>query len=342
MSPDTLAVIWFVLLGFLLIGYAVLDGFDLGVGMLHPIVAKSDVERRLFLNSIGPLWDGNEVWLVTFGGALFAAFPPVYATVFSGFYAALMLLLLALIVRAVSIEFRSKRPEPRWRRFWDWCFAAGSFAASLLFGVAVGNAMLGIPLDEAGDATLAFVDLLNPYGLLVGGLTAATFCLHGGIFLWLKLEGELRDRLRHWLWRGFGAFLLLYLFATIFTLILLPNATTNFARFPAAFVVVVVDVVAIVNIPRCLYWQKPGEAFISSAVGIAGLVALFGLALFPNLVTANNDPTLSLTAFNAASSPRTLGNMLIVAAVGMPLVLTYTVVVYRVFRGKVRLSEHSY
>jgi cytochrome d ubiquinol oxidase subunit II len=338
----TLCVIWFVLEGVLLTGYAVLDGFDLGVGILHPFVARTNDERRIAMNSIGPLWDGNEVWLVTFGGALFAAFPDAYATVFSGFYSAFMLLLFALIFRAVSIEFRSKVASPRWRRFWDLSFFGGSALATLLYGVAVGNAILGIPLDERGDFTGTLLDQLGPYPLLVGAMTVALFAMHGGLFLYLKTEGAFQDRLRDWMWRSWGLFLVCYMLATMYTLALVPRATANFERWPWAAAVVVVNVLAVANIPRCLHWGRPGQAFASSCVVIATLTLLFGLALYPNLVAASNVPANSVTIFSAASSPKTLTIMLIIAAVGMPFVLAYTAIIYWTFRGKVRLDDHSY
>jgi len=342
MSWETLCVIWFVLEGVLLAGYAVLDGFDLGVGILHPFVPRTDHEKRVTLNSIGPLWDGNEVWLVTFGGALFAAFPEAYATVFSGFYVAFMVLLVALIFRAVSLEFRSKMGSGGWRRFWDWSFFSGSAAATLLFGVAVGNAMRGLPLDEAGNFTGTILDQLNPYSLLVGLMTVALFAMHGGLFLYLKTEGDLQQRLRGWMWRSWGIFLTLFLFTTIFTLMTIPRATANFERMPWTLVAVIVTVLALANIPRCLYLQRTGQAFVSSGLVIIGLVGLFGVALYPNLVTAINDPAHSVTIFTAASSAKTLSIMLLIAALGMPFVLAYTAVIYWTFRGKVDLGEHSY
>jgi len=338
----TLCVIWFVLEGVLLTGYAILDGFDLGVGILHPFVARTNDERRIAMNSIGPLWDGNEVWLVTFGGALFAAFPEAYATVFSGFYSAFMLLLFALIFRAVSMEFRSKVERPRWRRFWDWSFFGGSALATLLFGVAVGNAILGIPLDERGNFTGTLLDQLGPYPVLVGLMTVAMFAMHGGLFLYLKTEGAFQERLRDWMWRSWGVFLVAYMLTTMYTLALVPRSTANFERWPWAALVVVVNVLAIANIPRCLHWGRPGRAFVSSCVTIATLTLLFGLALYPNLVTASNDPARSVTIFSAASSPKTLTIMLIIALIGMPFVLAYTGIIYWTFRGKVRLDEHSY
>jgi cytochrome bd ubiquinol oxidase subunit II len=334
--------IWFLMLGALLAGYAVLDGFDLGVGILH-LLAPTDHDRRLFLNSIGPIWDGNEVWLVVFGGALFAAFPEAYATVFSGFYLALIALLFALIFRAVSIEFRSKMHSPGWRHAWDYGFFGASLLASLLFGVAVGNAMLGIPLDQDGVFTGRFSDLLHPYALLAGLVVVAMFAMHGAIFLYLKLpHGSTRDIVKGWMWHTWGSFLVLYILGTIYTVARVPRALANFERFSWAGAVVLISVLAIANIPRSVHQDKPVQAFASSTITIGSLVVLFGLALYPNLVTANNDPALSLTVFNAASSPRSLWNMLVFAMIGMPFVGVYTAIIYRAFWGRVRLGDHSY
>ncbi len=209
-SRDLLAYLWFVLLAVLLTGYAILDGFDLGVGILHPFVAKTDHERRLVMNSIGPLWDGNEVWLVTFGGALFAAFPEAYATVFSGFYLPFMLLLCALILRAVSLEFRSKVQSMRWRKVWDLLFFVGSTLATFLFGVAVGNMMLGVPLDEDHEYVGSMQHLLNPYALAVGLMAIFAFAMHGAIYLFLKTEGELQSRMKPVMWRMYFVFVVFY------------------------------------------------------------------------------------------------------------------------------------
>jgi len=335
-------IIWFALLGVLLAGYAVLDGFDLGVGILHPL-ARTDRDRRIFLNSIGPLWDGNEVWLVTFGGAMFAAFPNAYATVFSGFYTAFMLLLCALIFRAVSIEFRSKRPERWWRSLWDYAFCGASTLAALLFGVAVGNVMQGIALNESGDYTGGFFDLLGPYPLLVGLMTVALFAMHGSIYLYLKTEGELRQIVYPALWHTFGTFLVLYMLATVFTLVRVPHAIENFESLPAAWLVVVLNILAIANIPRAIFLKRPGYAFASSCCTVAALVCLFGIALFPNMVISSVNPAEhSLTLYNAASSEKTLWLMFGIAVVGMPIVIAYTAIVYWTFRGKVELGKFSY
>jgi cytochrome d ubiquinol oxidase subunit II len=333
--------LWFVLLGVLLAGYAVLDGFDLGVGILHP-VAKTDEERRILLNSIGPIWDGNEVWLVTFGGAMFAAFPEAYATVFSGYYFAFMAVLGALIFRAVSIEFRSKFPSAIWRKVWDGVFCTSSFLATLVFGVAVGSAMTGIPLDERGVFRGSFSEQIELYSLLTGVMTVAMFAMHGAIYLCLKTEGPLQERVFRWAWRGYFAFLAIYLLDTIVTLVQVPRATANFEHFPWAAIVVVLNLLAIANIPRCLRQGRFGGAFVSSACTIAGLVFLFGVALFPNLVTSNPAEANSLTIYNAASSATTLKIMSVIALIGMPFVLAYTIVVYWTFRGTVKLDKHSY
>ena len=336
-----LNALWFILLGVLLTGYAILDGFDLGVGIVH-LAAKKDEERRILMNSIGPLWDGNEVWLVTFGGALFAAFPHAYATVFSGFYTAFMILLFALIFRAVSMEFRSKHDSPAWRAFWDVSFCVASALATFLFGVAVGNAMRGMPIGSDMEFQGTFWSLLHPYALLVGAFAVATFAMHGSIYLHLKTEGELQQRIREWTWRTFGIFLVFYLFTTIYTLADLPLATANFRLHPQAWLVVVLNVLAIANIPRAIHLRRPGYAFASSCATIAALTFLFGVALFPDLIHSTLDPDWSLTVYNAASSPKTLAIMATIAALGMPFVLAYTSVVYWVFRGKVQLGKFSY
>ncbi|MEP0814609.1 MAG: cytochrome d ubiquinol oxidase subunit II [bacterium] len=336
-----LNLIWFVLLGVLLTGYAILDGFDLGVGILH-LFAKGDTERRIFMNAIGPVWDGNEVWLVTFGGALFAAFPEAYATAFSGFYIPFMILLFALIFRAVAMEFRSKENMTWWRKTFDRAFFAASLVATLLFGVAVGNMMLGIPIGPGFEYEGTMLDLLRPYALLVGLFTVSLFAMHGAIYLYLKTEGALQMRVRRWIWRAFFVFLLFFATTTAVTLIHVPTALYNFTHFPWAWIVVALTALAIANIPRCIHFDKPGWAFVSSACTIAAMVFLFGIAVFPDMILSSLDPEYSLTIYNAASSEKTLGIMLVIAAVGMPIVLAYTSIIYYIFRGKVKIDRFSY
>jgi cytochrome d ubiquinol oxidase subunit II len=336
-----LNTLWFILLGVLLAGYAVLDGFDLGVGIMH-LGAKGDRERRVFMNSIGPLWDGNEVWLVTFGGALFAAFPEAYATAFSSFYLPFMVLLFALIFRAVSLEFRGKRESAGWRSFWDCSFCIASLVAAVLFGVAVGNAIMGLPIGPDGEFAGSLLDLLRPYAMLVGLLTASLFAMHGSIYLYMKTEGELQEKVRGWMWSTFGIFMTLYMLTTVFTLTRVPDAAWNFDLQPWTWIIVVVNVLAVANIPRAIHLGKPAHAFFSSALTIAALVALFGTVLFPNLIVSSIHPTFSLTIYNAASSAKTLAIMRNIAFIGMPFVVIYTAVVYGVFRGKVEIGKASY
>ena len=336
-----LHLLWFVLLGILLAGYAILDGFDLGVGMLH-LAARNERERRLMINSIGPIWDGNEVWLVTFGGAMFAAFPMAYATVFSGFYLAFMALLFALIFRAVSIEFRSKRESAAWKSFWDGAFFASSLLATFLFGVAAGNALHGIPVDAHGCYTGSFLDLIRPFPILVGLLTVSFAIMHGAIYLYLKTEEALQQVIHRWVWRGFGLALVCYLLTTIFTLAFMPQSVRNFNEHSWSWAVVVLTVLAFANIPRAIFLGRPFYAFLSSSATILALVFLFSFTLYPNLVVSSISPEFSLTIYNAASTPRTLKTMTVIALIGMPFVLCYTAVIYWAFRGKVRLSEHSY
>jgi cytochrome d ubiquinol oxidase subunit II len=337
-----LHLVWFVLLGALLAGYAILDGFDLGVGILHPL-ARTDEERRLAMNSIGPIWDGNEVWLVTFGGALFAAFPEAYATIFEAFYTAFMALLFCLIFRAVSLEFRGKVQSATWRRMWDGAFFTSSLAATLLFGVAVGNGLAGVPLDERGQFAGSFLTLLKPYPLLVGAMTVAMFAVHGALFLHLKTEGRMQRMFDRWIWHTWGIFLVLWTLTTMATLLFIPGAKPNFEQAPWSAGVVVLNVLAVANIPRAAFNKRIGQAFLSSCTTIACQVVLVGVALFPNLVAASNagdGAVRSLTIYNAASSERTLWIMFIIAMIGMPLVATYTGIVYWTFRGKAQADGY--
>jgi len=332
---------WFALIGVLFIGYAILDGFDLGVGALH-LLGRTDDERRVILNSIGPVWDGNEVWLITGGGALFAAFPHVYATAFSGFYTAFILLLLVLIFRAVAIEFRSKRKSRTWRSMWDTAFSLSSMVIALLAGVALGNVVQGVPIGPDKEYAGDFLRLINPYALLVGVTTLSLFVMHGSIYLILKTEGDLQGRIRGWAKKAVGAFIVLYIVLTAVTLTTVPHMTERFRDVPALLILPVLTVLAIANIPREVTHAREFRAFLSSGATIAGLLALFGIGLYPTILISSTAAEFSLNIYNAASSERTLRIMLIIAAIGMPFVLAYTISIYWVFRGKVKLESMSY
>jgi cytochrome bd ubiquinol oxidase subunit II len=336
-----LNTIWFILVAVLFTGYAVLDGFDLGVGALH-LFAKKDMDRRILINSIGPVWDGNEVWLVTGGGALFAAFPGVYATAFSGFYLALYLLLAALIFRAVAIEFRSKRPELWWRQMWDVSFSVGSILSALLIGTALGNLAWGVPIDADGEFGGSFLGLLTPYPLLVGVTTVALFMMHGSIYGVLKTEGELHDKLRGWAMNSIIFFVICATTTTMATLLYATHIAARVHDNPWLFTLVLANMLAIANIPREFHRGNDGMAFLSSCAVIITLMALFAIDAFPNLIYSLPHPENSLSIYNAASSPKTLGIMLIIAGIGVPVVITYTVCIYWIFRGKVKMNHMSY
>ncbi len=336
-----LNLIWYFLIGILLIGYAILDGFDLGVGALH-LFSSGDTERRTLMNSIGPVWDGNEVWLVTAGGALFAAFPHAYATAFSGFYIPFMLLLCALIFRAVALEFRSKEEMKWWRQLWDVSFSVASIVASILFGVAVGNLIVGLPIGPNMEFEGTLLDLLKPYPLVVGIFNLSLFMMHGSIYLYLKTSGELQEKVKGWIYKTFFFFLAMYVVTTLFTLTTYPGMIENFQTLWWAWIVALLTALAVANIPRALHLNLPFRAFISSACVVAGLVFLFGIGIFPDMIVSSIDSTYSLNAYNAASSQRTLKIMLIIALMGMPFVVAYTASIYWIFRGKVDIDKYSY
>ena len=333
--------IWFVLVGVLFTGYVILDGFDLGVGSLH-LFTKTDEERRLMLNAIGPVWDGNEVWLVTGGGALFAAFPEVYATVFSGFYLAFVLLLFALIFRGVAIEFRSKRPEAWWRQTWDVLFSIGSVLSSFLIGVATGNIVWGVPLDVDHEFAGTFLGLLNPYSLLLGVTAVALFAMHGAIYVVMKTEGEMEARARGWIRNTIIFFILSYAITTMATLLYIPRMTKPLQDHPWLFIVPLAAILAIANVPREIHLGREFRAFLSSCGAMIALMTLFGIGMYPNLVFCHTDVANSLNIYNSASSQKTLGIMFVIACIGVPIVLTYTVCIYWIFRGKVKLEPTSY
>lgn len=338
----SLEVIWYLIIVASIIFYAMLDGFDLGVGCLH-LFAKKDVERRTLLNAIGPLWDGNEVWLVIVGGALFAGFPEVFATVFSAFYDFVMLLLFGLIFRAVSIEFRSKHESKKWRQNWDVAFSVASFLIAFGLGLVMGNIVQGIPLDHNKDFVGNFVTFLNPYAFLFGLTSVTLFTMHGSIFLAMKTEGAFHQEVRTWVSWTIPLFFVFYLLLTVASFLWVPHMTLRMREEPWFFIVPLAAFVAILNIPRQIRKQNDGWAFLSSCAAITLLLSLYAIGTFPVIVRSSLNPIEnSIYIANAASSPLTLKILLIIVAIGLPLVLGYGAYIYRIFRGKVKLDPHSY
>lgn len=333
---------WFIIVCILFTGYAVLDGFDLGAGPLL-LLTKGDHDRRIILNAIGPIWNGNEVWLVTGGGALFAAFPNAYATIFSGFYDAFMPLLAALIFRAAAIEFRGQHPGPRWRATWDLLFAASSVLSALLLGAAVGNLAWGIPLDANHEFVGTFFTLLRPYPLCVGLTTVALFVMHANLYLIMKSPGELEQRLIRWTRITVPAYIACFIAMNAATIFTCPHIREAISARPVLLSCAFVACLAVTfNIRRQIRKGNEGWAFISSSLSIITLMFLFAAAIYPRIVISTPEIANSLDIYNASSTGKSLQFMLIVAAIGVPLVLTYTFAIYRVFRGKVVLTEHSY
>lgn len=342
MDESWMALLWYLIVGVAVVFYVVLDGFDLGVGLLH-LFAKKDHDRRIFLNAIGPVWDGNEVWLIIVGGALFAGFPHVYATLFSGFYNLCMLFLCGLIFRAVAIEFRSKHPSLKWRSLWDLVFAIASMIIAFGIGLILGNLIEGLPLNAEGDFVGTFSIFFRPYSVLIGLFTCSLLLMHGAIFLAMKTEGELHDQLRIWTKRAIFVFFGFFVLTTIVTWICFPYMTASIREKPALWLIAVVAVLSILNVLRAFDRNRDGWAFCSSCLGIVCLFLLFGLGTFPNLVRSSIDPgQFSLSFHNSASSPLTLKALLIMVLIGVPLVLAYGFIIYRIFRGKVRIGPTSY
>lgn len=325
-----LNTVWFGLITVLFVGFFFLEGFDYGVGGLLPIVGKDDRERRIVINSIGPFWDGNEVWLITAGGAMFAAFPHWYATLFSGFYLALVLMLFALIVRGVAFEFRSKVENPAWRRTWDWAIVFGSFVPALLWGVAVANLLHGVPVDQKKNFVGGFFDLLGPYALLGGVAFVSLFLLHGALFLNLRTEGVVRERARAAaarLWLPTVALVVVFVVASYF-------ATDIFARLgPVAFALLAA--VALLASGALLRSGREGWAFAMTGLTVALATVMAFAGMFPRVLISSLNPDWSLTIYNASSSPYTLQVMTIVAVCFVPIVLAYQGWSYWVFRKRV-------
>jgi cytochrome d ubiquinol oxidase subunit II len=361
----TLKIIWWLFVGVLLIGFALMDGFDLGVGILLPFVGKTDAQRRVLLNSVGPTWEGNQVWLITAGGALFAAWPMVYAAAFSGFYWAMLLVLFALFFRPVGFEYRGKIQDPRWRAAWDWGLFAGGFVPALVFGVAFGNLLQGVPLqyDEFVRPTYtgSFWGLLNPFALLAGIVSLAMIVMHGAVYLQMRTEGEIAVRAKKAA-RLFGTiFMIAFALAGIwqaygiegYRIVSMPDPNTVFGplaksveRAGGAWMqnyshyswMILAPVLAFGGGILAILLSgasRPGIAFVCSAAALAGVILTAGFSMFPFVIPSSTNPNVSLTAFDATSSHRTLSLMFLAVVVFLPIVLAYTGWVYRVLRGKI-------
>lgn len=327
-----LSTLWFILVAVLFIGYFTLEGFDFGVGMLLPVLAKDEKERRVMYNTVGPVWDGNEVWVLTAGGAIFAAFPEWYATLFSGFYLALLLILVALIVRNLAFDYRGKKDDDTWRARWDWALIIGSFLPALLWGVAFANIVAGVPIDENKEYTGTLLTLLNPFGLLGGLVTLTLFLTHGAMFIALKTDGEIRGRARA---LSIKLGLVAAVLAVIFLLWTLVKI--DFKVGPLLFFVIAA--VALLGGIFMATKARDGWAFTGTFVTIAFAIAGLFWALFPNVMPSTTDPAFSLTTANASSSHHTLVVMTIVAAIFTPLVLIYQSWTYWVFSKRITVAH---
>ncbi|MDG4787054.1 cytochrome d ubiquinol oxidase subunit II [Micromonospora sp. WMMD1102] len=326
-----LPTVWFLLIAVLFTGYFVLEGFDFGVGILLPVLGRDDRERRVLINTIGPVWDGNEVWLITAVGGLFAAFPAWYASLLSGFYLPFLLVLLALIFRGVAFEYRHKRPEPRWKARWDLAIFLGSLLPAALWGVVLGNLLRGVPLDARGDHTGGLLDLLHPYALLGGATTTALFVTHGAVFLALKTTGEIRVRAGRLAARAAGVT------AAVTAAFLAASLTLR--HTPAAVALAAAAGIALAGTLAATRVRREGWAFTGTAAAIGLTVATAFAALFPTVLPSTADPAGTLTIHNAASSPYTLTMMTWVAALFTPVVLGYQGWTYGVFRKRIGVGN---
>lgn len=333
--------LWFLVIGGLFTGYGILDGFDLGAGALH-LFFKKEESRRIAINAVGPVWDGNEVWLVIGGGALFAGFPIMYGTLFSAMYIPFILFLAFIIFRAVSIEFRSKEPMKWWRKMWDISYSISSAMLALLLGVVMGNILQGIAIGPNYIFSGSWLEFLNPYALLVGLTTLALMTMHGAIYLVMKTEGKLYERVNQLLWKAIFLFLFFFVVITVYTLGYIPHLSDRFFNNPLLFTVPVLMFLSIANIPRLVHKRKFFMAFIFSSLTVSFLLILVAIELYPIMLISTVSPEYNLTVYNASSSDKSLGIMLTMAAIGTPLVIFYTLFVYKTFRGKVRLDETSY
>ncbi len=335
---------WFLIVGALFSGYAILDGFDFGAGAWHLFFRKEE-SRRIALNAVGPVWDGNEVWLVIGGGALFAGFPVMYATMLSAMYVPFMLFLVFIIFRAVSIEFRSKEEMKWWRRVWDISYSFSSIMLAFLLGVVLGNVLGGIAIGENYYYQgRGFWEFLNPYAIMTGVTTLALMMTHGAIYLLLKTEGRMYAKLTYLLKSGMIFFMVCFGIITMYTLIYLPHLSDKFQNNPVLFAIPLLTFLSIANVPRLASKRKYEQAFIFSSITISLLLILVAVELYPEILLSTIDQAHNIDIYNAASSDRSLRIMLTIVAIGIPLAVGYTVFVYNTFRGKVKLDEpgHQY
>ncbi len=366
---EFLRLVWWILVGVLLIGFAVTDGFDLGVGALLTLVGKTDADRRVMINTIGPHWDGNQVWFITAGGAIFAAWPLIYATAFSGFYLALALTLIALWMRPLGFDYRGKLPHQKWRSMWDWALFAGGIIPSLIFGVAFGNLLLGVPfeLDDTLKATYtgSFFGLLTPFALLSGLVSVAMLLNHGATWLQLKTDSNLYHRARAvsvvlslataalfslagiYLTFGVDGFVITSTIDTVATSNPLNKTVdvvsgawlSNYSLYPWMIVAPVLGIGGALACAFTSYTAKSGYAFVASALSIAGIILTAGCSMFPFLMPSSTMPQASLTVWDATSSQLTLQTMFIVACIFVPIVLAYTLYGFWVMRGRIKQSD---
>jgi cytochrome bd ubiquinol oxidase subunit II len=343
MTHEMLQTLWFILIAVLWIGFYFLEGFDFGVGMLLTFLGKKDEERRAIINTIGPTWDGNEVWLIAAGGAMFAAFPMWYATMFSGFYLALFLLLVGLIIRGIAFEYRSKDSNPKWRHTFDWMITIGSFMSALLLGVAFANLAKGVPIGPdmnivSPNGIVTVIGLLNPYGLLGGLATVTVFLVYGANFLSLKLEGDLRERARTFAWRlwivAVGAVLLFTATTYLYT-----DVLTKLGVNPG--ITPILAVVALLATGFFIRSKQEGWAFITTGLQIVLTMVTFFLLMYPRVMISSLNPAWSLTIYNSSSSPYTLTIMSIVALIFVPIILAYQGWTYWMFRKRISTDKKS-
>ena len=330
----TLEGIWFLLAGVFLVGYALTDGFDLGTGMLT-IFTNKDENRKILYNAVAPVWDGNEVWLIAGGGMLFAAFPVVYAASFSGFYLAILIVLWALIGRAVAFEYRNKKTTNLWRNIWDWIYWIGNFVPALLFGVAVGNAVIGVPIDQKGVYHGSFFTLLRPAPLLMGFVGLFMFLMHGTAYLLRKTDGEVFELAKKFAYISFFGFIGTLILTDFLLVIIAPELYSNYFKYPLLWIAPLLLIIGLILYFKNLASKNFEKVIYGSTLTTLGTVLTIALASYPVLIRSTINPEYNLTIWNSASSHLTLTVMLIATLIFMPMVITYTIYVYRVFKGKV-------